>query len=162
MLQKLWICVSPHLQSYVLISPFEILPYHNYLSFTPLSLVTQVFLLLIYIHPPNKCWTCKILCALVQLLSHVQLFATPWTVIHQAHRASSVSRNLLKYMFIELMMLSKHIILCHSLFCLQSFLAPGSSPMSWLFTSGGQSYRSFSFSISPSNEYSELISLRIH
>ena len=83
MLQKLWICVSPHLQSYVLISPFEILPYHNYLSFTPLSLVTHVFLLLIYIHPPNKCWNSKILCALVQLLSHVQLFATPWIVAFQ-------------------------------------------------------------------------------
>ena len=120
MLQKLWICVSPHLQSYVLISPFEILPYHNYLSFTPLSLVTHVFLLLIYIHPPNKCWNSKILCALVQLLSHVQLFATPWIVIYQARPASSVSGNLLKYMSIELMMLSKHLTLCHSLLLLPS------------------------------------------
>ena len=90
------------------------------MSFTPLSLVTQVFLLLIYIHPPNKCWTSKILCALVQLLSHVQLFATPWIVIHQARPASNVSGNLLKYMFIELMMLSKHLILCHSLLLLPS------------------------------------------
>ena len=46
-------------------------------------------------------------------------------------------------------------------FCLQSFPASGSSQMSWLFASGGQSIRSFSFSISPSNEYSELISFRI-
>ena len=46
----------------------------------------------------------------------------------------------------------------HFSFCLQSFPASGSFPVSWLFTSGGQSIRSFSFSLSPSNEYSGLIS----
>ena len=46
--------------------------------------------------------------------------------------------------------------------CLRSFPASGSFPVSRLFTSGGQSYWSFSFSISPSNEYSGLISFRIH
>ena len=46
-------------------------------------------------------------------------------------------------------------------FCLQFFPASGSFPMSWLFTSGSQRYWSFSFSISPSNEYSGLISLKI-
>ena len=46
-------------------------------------------------------------------------------------------------------------------FCLQFFPASGSFPMSWLFASGSQSYWSFSFSISPSNEYSGLISLKI-
>ena len=46
-------------------------------------------------------------------------------------------------------------------FCLQTFPASGSFPMSWLFTSGGQSIKSFSFSISPSNEYSGLTSFRI-
>ena len=45
--------------------------------------------------------------------------------------------------------------------CLQSFPASGSFPMSWFFASGGQTYWSFSFSISPSNEYSGLISFRI-
>ena len=45
--------------------------------------------------------------------------------------------------------------------CLQSFPASGSLPMSWLFTSAGQSIRSFSFIISPSNEYSGLISFRM-
>ena len=49
----------------------------------------------------------------------------------------------------------------HFLFCLQSFPASASFPVSWLFTSGGQSIRSFSFSLSPSNEYSGLISFRI-
>ena len=44
--------------------------------------------------------------------------------------------------------------------CLQSFTAPGSFPMSWLFASGGQKYWSFSFCISPSSEYSGLISFR--
>ena len=161
MLQKRWICFSPDL-SYVLISPFEILPYHNCVSFTPRSLVTHVSLLLIYIHPPNKCWTPKTLCALVQLLSHVQLFVTPWIAIHQARLSSNVSGSLLKYMFIELVMLSKHLILCHSFLPLPSIF-----PSIRVFSNElalhirWPKYRSFSFSISPSNEYSELISFRI-
>ena len=52
----------------------------------------------------------------------------------------TISWSLLKFMFIESMMLSNHLILyCPLLFCLQSFPASGSFPMSWLFTSGGQS-----------------------
>ena len=76
----------------------------------------------------------------VQSLSHVQLFATPWTEAHQASLSFTISRNLLKLMSIELMMSSNYLILCHPLFsCLQSLPASGSFPMSQLFASGGQS-----------------------
>ena len=51
----------------------------------------------------------------VRWLSHVCFFATPWTVAHQAFLSSTVSRSLLKFMSIELVMLSGHIILCHLL-----------------------------------------------
>ena len=73
---------------------------------------------------------------------------------------SITNRSLLKLMSIESVMPSNHLILCHPLLLLPSiFPATGSFPMSQLFTSGGQNY--WSFSISPSNEYSGLISFRI-
>ena len=67
--------------------------------------------------------------------------------------------ELLKLMSIESVMPSNHLILCYPFSCPQFFPASGSFPMSQFFTSGGQ--RSFNFSISPSNEYSGLISFRI-
>ena len=76
----------------------------------------------------------------VQLLSCVQLFATPWTVAHQTPLSFTISWNLLKFMSTELVMLSSHLILCRPLsFCLQSLPASESFPMSQLFASGGQS-----------------------
>ena len=64
----------------------------------------------------------------------------PWTVAHQAPLSSSISRSLLKVMFIELVMLSNHLTLCCPLLLLlQSFPASVSFPMSRLFPSGGQS-----------------------
>ena len=72
------------------------------------------------------------------------------------------SQSLLKLMSIESLMTSTTLILCHPLLsCLQSFPASGSFPMSWLFTSDGHKYWSFSFSTSASNEYLGLISFRI-
>ena len=62
----------------------------------------------------------------VQLLNHVQLFATPWTVECQAPLSSSVSWNLLKFMSTESVMLSNRLILC----CPQSFPASRSFPVS--------------------------------
>ena len=53
--------------------------------------------------------------AVVQLLDHVQLFVTSWTVAHQAPLSSTISQSLLKFMSIELMMLSNHLILCQPL-----------------------------------------------
>ena len=96
-----------------------------------------------------------------QSLKCVQLFVTPWTAACQASLSITNSRSLLKLMSIESVMSSNHLILCCSLLLLPStFPASGSFPMSWFFASGCQ-YWNFSFSISPSNEYSGLISFRM-
>ena len=78
--------------------------------------------------------------AVVQSLSHAQLFATPWAAKHQASLSFTISWSLLKLMSIESTLPSNHLILCHPLLLLPSiFLSIMSFPMSWLFTSGGQS-----------------------
>ena len=78
--------------------------------------------------------------AVIQSLSHVRLFVTPQTAAHQASQSFTMSQSLLRLMFIELVMLSIHLILCHPFsFCLQSFPGSGSFPLNRLFTSGGQS-----------------------
>ena len=98
----------------------------------------------------------------VQSLSHILLFATPWTAACQASLSITNSQSLLKLMSIESMMPSNHLILCHPLSSyLQSFPASGSFQMSQLFTSRWPKYWNFSFNISPSNEYSGLISFRM-
>ena len=97
-----------------------------------------------------------------QPLSSVQLFATPWTAAHQASPSFTVSRSLLKLMSIESVMPSNHLILCHPLLFLSSIF-----PSIRVFSKESAlcirwpKYWSFSFSISPSNEYSGLISFRI-
>ena len=98
----------------------------------------------------------------VQSLSHVQLFATPGITARQASLSITNSRNLLKLMSIGSVMPSSHLILCRPLLLLPP-IPPSirAFPMSQLFTSGGQSIGVFSFSISPSNEYSGLISFRM-
>jgi len=76
----------------------------------------------------------------VQSLSCVQLFATPWTAAHQASPSFTISWSLLKLMSIESVMPSRHLILCHPLLLLPSnFPASGSFPVSQFFASGGQS-----------------------
>ena len=98
----------------------------------------------------------------VQSLSRVRLFATPWTAARQASLSIGNSQSLLKFMSIELVMPSNHLILCCSLFFLPSIL-----PSIRLFSNESvlnirwPKYWSFSFSISPSNEYSGLISFRV-
>ena len=98
----------------------------------------------------------------VHLLSHVQLFVTPWTAARQAFLSITNSRSLLKLTSIEWLMSSKHLILCRPL-----LLLPSIFPSIRVFSSESAlhirwpNYWSFSFSISPSNEYSELISFRI-
>ena len=89
----------------------------------------------------------------VQLLSHVWLSVTPWTVAHQASLSITNSWSLLKLMSIESVMPSNHLILCHPLLLLPSiFPASGSFPMSQFFTSGGQSIGvSASASVLPMN-----------
>ena len=98
---------------------------------------------------------------LVQSLSRVRLFATPWTAAHQASLSITNSHSLLKLMSIKLMMPSNHLILCNSL-----QLLPAIFPSIRAFSNKSvlyirwTTYWSFSFSISPSNEYSGLISFR--
>ena len=76
----------------------------------------------------------------VQSLGHVRLFANPWPAIRQAPLSFTISQNLLKLMSIESVMFSNHLILCRPFsFCLQSFPASGSFPISSLFALGCQS-----------------------
>ena len=97
---------------------------------------------------------------LLPLLSHVQLFVTPWTATLQAS-LSFTSRSLLKPMSTESVMPSNHLILCHPLLLLPSiFPSIKAFPKSLHFTSSGRR-KYWSFSISPSNEYSGLISFKI-
>ena len=92
--------------------------------------------------------------------SRVQLFVTPWTAARHNSLSIANYQSLFKLMFIESVMPSNHIILClpfssHP----QSFPTSGSFQMSQFFASGSQNY--WSFSISPSSEYSGLISFKI-
>ena len=97
----------------------------------------------------------------VYLLSRVQLLVTPWTAACQASLSITNTQSLVKLMSIASVMPSSNLILYRPLLLLPSiFPASGSFPMSWFFTSQPK-YWSFSFSISPSNEYSGLISFRI-
>ena len=96
----------------------------------------------------------------VHLLSHVRLFATPWTAAHQASLSITNSRTLLKLMSIESVMPSNHLVLCCPL-----LLPPSTFPSIRVFPNESAIHirwpKYWSFSISPSNEYSRLISFRI-
>ena len=97
----------------------------------------------------------------VQSLSCLQLFAAPWTTAQQAFPSITNSRSLLRLMSIKSVMPSNHLILCHPL------LLPSVFPSIRVFSTESvlhirwPKYWSFSFSISPSKEYSGLISFRI-
>ena len=97
----------------------------------------------------------------VQSLGHVRLFPSPWTAACQASLSISNSQSFLKLVFIESMMPSNLLILCCYFLLLPSiFPSIRVLSMSQFFISGGQNW-SFSFNISPSNEYSGLISFRM-
>ena len=99
----------------------------------------------------------------VQLLSHVQLFVTPWTAACQASLSITNSQSLLKLMSTELVMPSNHLILCCPLLLLPSIFPSirviGNNES--VLRIRWPKYWSLSFSISPSNEYRGLISFRI-
>ena len=97
----------------------------------------------------------------VQSLSHVQLFATPWTAACQASLPITNSQTLLKLMSIELVMPSNHLILCHPLLLPSFVLSIRIFSDESVLCIRWPKYWSFSFNISPSNEYSGLISFRI-
>ena len=97
----------------------------------------------------------------VQSISHVQLFATPWTTAQQASLFITNSWSLLKFMSCELVMPSNHLLLCHPL-----LLLPSVFPSIRVFSNESAlhirwpKYWRFSFSISPFSEYSRLISFK--
>ena len=101
------------------------------------------------------------LVVIIQSLSRVRLFATPWTSACQAFLSFIISWSFLKLMSIESVMSSNHLILCRAL------LLPSIFPSIRVFCNESTlcirwpKYWSFSFSISPSNEYSVLISFRM-
>ena len=94
--------------------------------------------------------------------SHIQLFVTPWTAACQASLSITNSWSLLKLMSTESMMQSNHLILCHSL-----LLLPSIFPSIRVFfnelalRTRWPKYSSFSFNISPSDEYSGLVFFRM-
>ena len=98
----------------------------------------------------------------VQSLSHIRLFVTPWTAAHQASLSFTVSLSLLKFMSIESVIPSNHLILCHPLLRLPSIF-----PSIRVFSNESTlhirrpKYWGFSFGISPSKEYSRLIPFRM-
>ena len=98
----------------------------------------------------------------VQSLSHVRLFVTPWTAAHQTSLSFTISWSLLKLMSTESVMPSNHLILCCPL-----LLLPSIFPSVRIFSNESAlhirwpKYWSISFSISPSNEYSRLLSFRL-
>jgi len=97
----------------------------------------------------------------VKSLSHIQLFETPWTASRQASLSIANSWSLLKLMSIKLVMPSNHLILCHLLLSsvfptIRVFSNELALHIRW------PNYWSFSFSISPSNEYSGLIFFRMN
>ena len=98
----------------------------------------------------------------VQSLSHVQLFLTPWTAACQASLSITNFWSLLKLISTDLVMPSNHLMICHPVLLLHSII-----PSIKVFSNESAldimwpKYWSFSFSISPSNEYLRLISFRI-
>ena len=101
-------------------------------------------------------------CVVVQSLSHIRLFVTPWTAAHQAPLSFTISWSLFTFMSIESVMQFNHLIFCYSL-----LLLPSISPSISVFSNKSAlhirwpKYWCFNFSISPSNIYSGLISYRI-
>ena len=121
-------------------------------------IIFYVFSLNLFIHMILMFVFC---CCSVQLLSHVRLFVTPWTAAHLAS-LTTISQSLLKLMSIESVMPSNHLILC-----LPLLLLPSVFPSIRVFSSESvfrirwPKYWRVNVSISPSNEYSGLISFRI-
>ena len=106
-------------------------------------------------------WVSPVQFSSFQLLSHVWLFATAWTAAHQASLSITNTQSLLKFMSIEPVMPFNHLILCRPLLLPLIFLSIRVFSSDSVLFIRWPKYWSFSFSISPSNEYSGLISFRM-
>ena len=143
------------------------LGWHHDFTLTPSRLKSNTFLLFKK-YSKWKIWCFYLLgdfpyqFGSVQSLNYVQIFVTPWTVAHQDSLSITKSWSLLKLVSMELVMPSNHLILWHPLLFLSSIC-----PRIRVFSNESvlcirwPKYWSFSFSISPSNEYSALISFRM-
>ena len=136
--------------------------FQNSFSFYCCTISITLSCLFSFLHPANLWYVFFHLSVSVQSLSHVQLFATLWTTVCQASLSITNSQSSPKPMSIELVMPSNHLIFCRSLLLLPSIL-----PNIRVFSNESAlcirwpKYWSFSFNISPSNEYSGLISFRM-
>jgi len=135
----------------------SVIPTHFFRFFSHLG-YGKILILLCYTIGPS--W---LFISSVQSLSRVWLFSTPWTTAHQASLSITNSQSLLKLMSIESVMPSNPLILCRPLLFLPSIF-----PSIRVFSNESvlcirwPKYWSFSFSISPSNEYSGLISFSMY
>ena len=111
---------------------------------------------------PISSMSCSFDLSSVQSPSHIRLFVTPWTAAHQASLSITNSQSLLNLVSIKSVMPSNHLMLCYPF-----LLLPSIFPSSRVFSNESvlpirwPKYWSFSFSISPSNEYPGLISFRM-
>ena len=109
-----------------------------------------------------ECHVIGFIFAVIQSLSHVQVFATPWTAAHQASLSFTISWSLLKLVSVESVMPADHLILCHPLLLLPStFPSIRVCSIESVLDIRWSKHWRFSFSISPSNEYSGLMSFRM-
>ena len=152
----------PHFWSINSVNVFLCLSYHCILNVERIWLVSVV-----YVYGSGR----KIPRSLIhsytwsviglQLLSHVWHFATPWTATHQASLSLTISWSLLKLMSIESVMPSNHLALCHPILLPSTFSSFRVFSNGWALPIRWPKYWGFNFSVSPSNEYSELISFGI-
>ena len=128
----------------------------------PVSCTGGRFLTIIWTTRKARVHMYVLMFVVLQSLSHVWLFVTPWTAVCQAFLFLTISQSLLKLLSIKLVMSSNHLILCYPLLLrfsifpsIKVFFRDPAFPIRW------PKYWSFSFSISPSSEYLELISFRM-
>ena len=156
-----WLWSNSHIQTWLLEKP-KLCLYRSLLAkwslcfFLLWSLCRAPSAWLLHVCPPYYSISC-----VVQSLSCVQLFVIPWTAACQASLSFAISRSLLKFLSVESVKPSNHLILCHSLLLLSSifpsirvFFSESAIHIRWL------KYGTFSFRISPSNEYSGLMAFR--
>ena len=146
--------------SYFLLCPSAI--YQNFLSIDLIYFLPIFWFFSVFVSNINEIFYSLFYLSSVQSLSRDRLFMTPWNAARQASLSITSSWSLLKLVSIESVMPSNHLILCHPL-----LLLPSIFPRIRVFSNESAlcirwpKYWSFSFSISPSNEHSGLISFRM-
>ena len=144
--------------------PLVLVSVHDILSSSFLLILISWPLCLLYslIHSFSHLFMLVWSHVVVQLFIHVQLFVTPWIAAHKASLSFVISLSLLKLISIEVVMPSNHLVLCHRLLFMPSvFTSISNFSIESALCIGWPRYWTLNFSISPSNEYSGLISFRI-